>query len=69
MTILFSTSLNAEFDTNVTPLDQIPADAFSATKVAQIATEIAEEVPATVESAAVEVEADVLNDSPKSKKG
>jgi len=64
MTILFSPSLNTEFDTDVTPLDQIPADALNATKVAKIYTEVAEEVPA-----AVEVEADVLNDSPKSKKG
>ena len=64
MTILFSPSLNTEFDTDVTPLDQIPADALNATKVAKIDTEVAEEVPA-----AVEVEADVLNDSPKSKKG
>jgi len=64
MTILFSPSLNTEFDTDVTPLDQIPADALNATKVAKIDTEVAEEVPA-----AVEVEADVLNDSTKSKKG
>jgi hypothetical protein len=64
MTILFSPSLNTEFDTDVTPLDQIPADALGATKVTQSVAEVTEEVPA-----AVEVKADVLNDSTKSKKG
>ena len=64
MTILFSPSLNTEFDTNVTPLDQIPADAFNATKVAQNNSDMTLEV-----IPAVEVKADVLTDEPKSKKG
>jgi len=63
MTILFSPSLNTEFDTDVTPLDQIPADALGATKVAQSVAEITEEV-----TTAVEVKADVLADTSKSKK-
>jgi len=64
MTILFSPSLNTEFDTDVTPLDQIPADALGATKVEQSVAEITEEV-----TTAVEVKADVLADTSKSKKG
>jgi hypothetical protein len=64
MTILFSPSLNTEFDTNVTPLDQIPADAFGATKVAQNNSAVTLEV-----ISAVEVKADVLTDAPKSNKG
>jgi len=64
MTIFYSPSLNAEFDTNVTPLDQIPADALGVTKVTQSVAEVTEEV-----TTAVEVKADVLNDSTKSKKG
>ena len=64
MTILFSPSLNAEFDTNVTPLDQIPADAFDATKVAQDNSAVTLEV-----TPVVEIKADVLTDEPKSKKG
>jgi len=64
MTIFYSPSLNAEFDTDVTPLDQIPADALGVTKVRQSVAEVTEEV-----TTAVEVKADVLNDLPKSKKG
>jgi len=64
MTILFSPSLNAEFDTNVTPLDQIPADAFGATKVAQDNSAVTLEV-----IPAVEVKAEVLENVTESKKG
>lgn len=63
MTILFSPSLNTEFDTNITPLDQIPADAFDATKVAQKNSDMTLEV-----TPVVEIKAEVLENVTNSKK-
>jgi hypothetical protein len=57
MTILFSPSLNTEFDDNVTPLDQIPLDAlkfasiFSSESDADVTLEV---------TPVVEVQADIL---------
>ena len=65
MTILFSPSLNTEFDTNVTPLDQIPTDAFTPQVDIKI-KEIQAEIQALETQEAVEVQADILT---KSKKG
>lgn len=64
MTILFSPSLNTEFDTNVIPLDQIPNDALPNFNTITTSIENAEEV-----SLAIEIKADVLANSLKSKKG
>lgn len=66
MTILFSPSLNTEFDTNVTPLDQIPADAL---KFANIFASKSD-ADATLEvTPVVEIKAEVLENVTNSKKG
>ena len=61
MSILFSPSLNAEFDDNVTPLDQIPKDALVFANI--FSSEIISNE--SLEIAPVEIKANVLSNSKK----